>query len=139
MLLIAFSLMSIGHLEALNPRQTSYNRRLFKTQVLVLVNGRLRDATRALEDKTLGALACLTSYEASEVLSCQHTANDRFSELTLLTDLARFDRSEAAFDRHIANHCITRRYGEHWTKRRCNVTGDVSSLGRYLGNMHSER
>lgn len=65
MLLFALCLKSIGHMEALNPGQTTYNRRLFKTKVLSICNLHLKDPAKALEDETLGALACLTSYEVS--------------------------------------------------------------------------
>jgi hypothetical protein len=64
MLLFAVCLKSIGHLESLKPGQVSYNRRLLKTKVLSLVNRRLQNPAKALDDKTLGALACLASYEA---------------------------------------------------------------------------
>lgn len=63
MLLFALCLKSIGHLDAIHPAQFGGNRRLFKTRVLALANKRLKNPAKALEDKTIGALACLTSYE----------------------------------------------------------------------------
>ena len=63
MLLFALCLKSIGHMEALYPNSTGGNKRLFKTRVLALANKRLKNPAKALEDKTIGALACLTSYE----------------------------------------------------------------------------
>ena len=63
MLLFALCLKSIGHLDAVHPAQFGCNRRLFKTRVLALANKRLKNPAKALEDKTIGALACLTSYE----------------------------------------------------------------------------
>jgi hypothetical protein len=63
MLLFALCLKSIGHLDAIHPAQFCGNRRLFKTRVLALANKRLKNPAKALEDKTIGALACLTSYE----------------------------------------------------------------------------
>ena len=65
MLLFALCLKSIGHLDALHPAQFGGNKRLFKTRVLALANKRLKNPANALEDKTIGALACLTSYEVS--------------------------------------------------------------------------
>jgi hypothetical protein len=38
---------------------------MFKTRVLALINKRLKNPAKALDDKTIGALACLTSYEIS--------------------------------------------------------------------------
>jgi hypothetical protein len=66
MLLFALCLKSIGHLDAIHPAQFGGNRRLFKTRVLALANKRLKNPAKALEDKTIGALACLTSYEVRE-------------------------------------------------------------------------
>jgi hypothetical protein len=63
MLLFALCLKSIGHLDSIHPSHFGGNRRLFKTRVLALANKRLKNPAKALEDKTIGALACLTSYE----------------------------------------------------------------------------
>lgn len=63
MLLFALCLKAIGHLDAIHPSHFGGNRWLFKTRVLALANKRLKNPAKALEDKTIGALACLTSYE----------------------------------------------------------------------------
>lgn len=63
MLLFSLCLKSLGHLDSINPSHFGENRRLFKTRVLALANKRLKNPAKALEDKTIGALACLTSYE----------------------------------------------------------------------------
>jgi len=100
MLLLALSLKSMGHLEALNPGQRSYNRRTFKIRVLVLANKRLKNPAKALEDQTLGALACLTSYEVGvELLRLR-----KFPLLIPFTDLTWLDRSHDAFAWHVANN-----------------------------------
>ncbi|KAK5174152.1 uncharacterized protein LTR77_001232 [Saxophila tyrrhenica] len=65
MLLFALCLKSIGYLDALEPGQTRADTDLLKTKVLALINRRLKSPTEALEDRTIGALACLTSYEIS--------------------------------------------------------------------------
>ncbi|KAK3704333.1 hypothetical protein LTR37_013886 [Vermiconidia calcicola] len=65
MLLFALCLKSIGHLDAVRTENIGENKRLFKTRILALANKRLKNPAKALEDKTIGALACLTSYEIS--------------------------------------------------------------------------
>jgi hypothetical protein len=65
MILYALCLKSIGHLESIDPRSITADKYLFKTRVLALVNTRLKDPAKALDDQTIGALACLTSYEIS--------------------------------------------------------------------------
>ena len=69
MLLFALCLKSIGHLDSIHPSHFGGNRRLFKTRVLALANKRLKNPAKALEDKTIGALACLTSYEVRHLQS----------------------------------------------------------------------
>lgn len=63
LILSALCLQSIGHLEAIHPDDISIDKGLLKTSVLASLNKRLMDTSRALEDNTIGALACLASYE----------------------------------------------------------------------------
>lgn len=63
LLLSALCLQSIGHLETVRPRRVSLDKGLLKTGILASLNKRLKDGSTALEDNTIGALACLASYE----------------------------------------------------------------------------
>ena len=111
MLLFALCLKSIGHLDALHPSQSGGNKRLFKTRVLALANKRLKHPAKALEDKTIGALACLTSYEVCQFdlccLFCRSTSGHSKAlkqRLILGVDLARLGRSDDAFARTLTDH-----------------------------------
>lgn len=66
MLLCALALKSRGHLEAVRSDRPEFEKHLVKTGVLALLNKRLKNASKALEDNTIGALACLASYEVSQ-------------------------------------------------------------------------
>ena len=81
MLLFASCLKSIGHLDALRPAQVEVDRRLLKTKVLALANKRLKNPANALEDRTIEALACLTSYEV------WHPRNESTSKADLVIDI----------------------------------------------------
>ena len=72
MLLFALTLQSIGHLNAIGLSPTDDEEQRFKSQLLTLANRRLQDNTKALDDFTLGALACLTSYEVCSRAALAH-------------------------------------------------------------------
>lgn len=74
MLLCALSLKSVGQLEAVKPTESKVDKNLLKTRVLALLNKRLKNPNKALEDNTIGALACLASYEVnlSMQVMCVH-------------------------------------------------------------------
>jgi hypothetical protein len=61
-------ILCLRHLLTILPVHLDGNRRLFKTRVLAIANKRLKTPAKALEDKTIGALACLTSYEVGETI-----------------------------------------------------------------------
>lgn len=63
MLLCALCLKSVGHLEVVGAQECNLEKSVLKTRVLALLNKRLKNPSKALEDHTIGSLACLASYE----------------------------------------------------------------------------
>lgn len=114
MLLFALTLKSIGHLDALQSASIGGNRRLFKTRVLALANKRLKNPAKALEDKTIGALACLTSYE---VCYLDRSCGFWHSRADVGIDITRVNGSYDAFEWPVSNYQTKRRHGKDRSKR----------------------
>ena len=65
MLLAACCLASVGHLDAVQPNRPSGDYTVYKDRVLREVRERIRSPISATSNETIGALACLLSFEMS--------------------------------------------------------------------------
>lgn len=126
MQLYALTLMSIGHLSAVGVYDGEDERAYYKARLLGIAHRLLQDPERALQDATVGALACLTSYEVGEPFHEKKVTND--------TDLIRLLRSLDSPQRHISYHRVERwtRVCRRWT-RTANSIRSVSLILRMEG------
>lgn len=65
MLLAACCLASVGHLDAVQPDRPPGNYEVYKASVLRHISKRMQAPETAISDETIGALACLLSFEVS--------------------------------------------------------------------------
>ncbi|KAK4495820.1 hypothetical protein PRZ48_013088 [Zasmidium cellare] len=66
MLLAACCLASVGHLDAVQPNRPPGNYEVYKANVLRHISKRMQSPDLATSDQTIGALACLLSFEMSK-------------------------------------------------------------------------
>ncbi|KAF2165834.1 hypothetical protein M409DRAFT_55694 [Zasmidium cellare ATCC 36951] len=66
MLLAACCLASVGHLDAVQPNRPPGNYEVYKANVLRHISRRMQSPDLATTDETVGALACLLSFEMSK-------------------------------------------------------------------------